>query len=480
MMTERFKDDNWCKKMELKLDVNNMFVDKIGEEHGLTKESVGKLQTKASKAHQAILEAKEAGEMGFMELPKTHQEIASEIKEYAEAKKDDFDNFVVLGIGGSALGNIALQTALNHPYYNLNDEVRNGYPRLFVPDNVDPERLKGLLESLDLEKTVFNVISKSGGTAETMSQFLTAREAVIEELGSDALSDHFIATTSKDSGNLIKIAKQEEMKTFYIPDNVGGRFSVLTPVGLLSAAFTGIDIEELLAGASYMAKRCDTDDLWANPAYLNAVLQYLADENGKPMSVMMPYSHGLKDIADWYRQLWAESLGKKYNRQDKVVNVGPTPIKALGATDQHSQAQLYMEGPYDKVITFLEVEEFREELTIGSGYDDIAGVSYLGGNKFSDLLNTEKRATELALTKNNRLNCTIKFPTINEFTMGQFIYLFELQTAFAGELYDINAFNQPGVELGKKYTYGILGRDGFEDMKEKFEARDGKDDNLII
>ncbi|MCK8817131.1 glucose-6-phosphate isomerase [Natroniella sulfidigena] len=479
-MSKRYEDQAWQERMRIKLDINNMFSENVGEEHGYTQDDISNMQTQAENAHQAILAAKEEGTLGFMELPETHQEIAAEIKEFAQNNAQQYDNFVVLGIGGSALGNIALQTALNHPYYNINEEARGDYPKLFVPDNVDPVRLKGLLETLDLEKTIFNVISKSGGTAETMSQFLTARSLVVEELGAEAVAEHFIATTSQDSGNLIKIAKQEGIKTYYIPENVGGRFSVLSPVGLVSAAFTGIDIEELLAGARYMAQLCDTEDLWANPAYLNATLHYLADQDGKPMSVMMPYSHSLKDIADWYRQLWAESLGKRVNREGEVVHVGPTPIKALGATDQHSQAQLYMEGPFDKVVTFLEVEEFKEELEIGFGYDEIAGVSYLGGTTFNQLITTEKKATELALTKKNRLNCTVIFPEVNEFTMGQFIYMYELQTAFAGELYNIDAFNQPGVELGKEYTYGVLGREGFSEMKDEFDARPSKDGNLII
>jgi glucose-6-phosphate isomerase len=479
-MTNRYEDAEWKESMKIKLDLNNMFADKIGEEHGYTRDDVDAFQEKVSAGHQNILEAKEAGELDWMVLPETHRELAAEITEYAEANRDKYDNFVIFGIGGSALGNIAVQTALNDPYYNLKEEARDGCPRLFTPDNVDPTRLKSLLDELDLERTLFNVISKSGTTAEPMSQFLTARAAVAEELGEDAVGDHFLAVTSKDSGKLIEIAKKEDMKTYYVPDTVGGRFSVLSPVGLVSSAFVGIDIEELLAGAEYMAELCDTDDLWSNPAYLNSVLQYLADQDGKPMSVMMPYAHVLQDVADWYRQLWAESLGKEVDKEGNVVNVGPTPIKALGATDQHSQAQLYMEGPYDKVVTFLEVENFQADLEIGTAYEDVEGLSYLSNHTFNKLITTEKKATELALTKNNRLNCTVKFPEVNPFTLGQFLYLFELQTAMSGELYNINAFNQPGVELGKNYAYGVLGREGYADMKEEFASRPAKDDDLIL
>lgn len=475
-MSKRFLEQSWKKKMKVKLDVNNMFADKIGQEHGFTKEEVNSYQAKVEEAHRNIKNA----ELGFMELPYKQEEIINDIVNLAEEYKGKCDNFVVLGIGGSALGNIALQTALNDPYYNYKEDSRDDYPRLFVPDNVDPVRFQSLLDMLDLKKTVFNVISKSGGTAETMSQYLIARQAVAEEVGEEKLKDHFIATTSQDSGYLIEIARREGYKTFHIPENVGGRFSVMTPVGLISAAFCGIDIEELLAGAAYMDEICDTDQIWNNPAYLNGVLQYMAYDNGKPLSVMMPYVHSLKDVADWYRQLWAESLGKEIDREGNTINVGPTPIKALGATDQHSQVQLYMEGPFDKVITFLEVEDYGAEVEIPKLYDDIQGVSYLGGHTLNELIKTEKNATELALTERGRLNETFILPEVNEFTMGQLLYVLELQTALVGELFNIDAFNQPGVELGKHYTYGVLGRDGYQEKKDEYFNRPEKDDDLII
>ncbi|MFW6035783.1 MAG: glucose-6-phosphate isomerase [Halothermotrichaceae bacterium] len=471
-----FKDQEWKEKMTIKLDVNNMFTDKVGDEHGLNRKEIDNFRNEIEKAHQNIKNS----DLGFMELPYKQQQIVEDITKMAEEARGKYDNFVVLGIGGSALGNIAMQTAINDPYYNYNEKERNGYPRLFVPDNVDPERFQSLLNTLDLNRTLFNVISKSGGTAETMSQFLIARQAVIDEVGEDKLADHFIATTSEDSGYLIKIAKKEGFKRFYIPDNVGGRFSVMTPVGLVSAAFCGIDIKALLAGAAHMDKKCGTENIWENPAYLNGLLQYLAYKNGKPLSVMMPYVHALKDVADWYRQLWAESLGKEVDREGNIVNVGPTPIKALGATDQHSQVQLYMEGPYDKVITFLEVEKYHTEVKIPEAYSEIQGVSYLGGHTLNELIKTEKNATELALSKRQRMNTTITLPELNEFTLGQLFYMLELQTAFVGELLNINAFNQPGVELGKNYTYGVLGRDGYEDKKKEYDNKPKKDDDLII
>jgi glucose-6-phosphate isomerase len=229
-----------------------------------------------------------------------------------------------------------------------------------------------------------------------------------------------------------------------------------------------------------MDKICRKADFWENPALVNGLIQYLAYKKGKVMSVMMPYSDRLRDVADWYRQLWAESLGKEVDRQGNTVNVGPTPIKALGATDQHSQAQLYMEGPFDKIITFLEVENFAEELEIPGAYQDLDGLGYLGGHSFAELINTEKWATELALNKRERMNQTLKVPEVNEFTLGQLFYFFEFQTAVTGELLDINTFNQPGVELGKNYTYGIFGRDGYQDKKEEYDQSAKPKDDLIL
>ncbi len=463
-------------RQDITLDVNNMFAERLGQEQGMKRNWIDDLQDEARKAHHRI----RSNKPGFMKLPFEQDEVVAEIKKLASERAKDYDNYVVLGIGGSALGNIAVQTALNDPYYNMNEKARQGYPRLFVPDNVDPERFVSLLEILDLEKTIFNVTSKSGSTAETMSLYLLAREAVAKEVGEDNLAEHFIAITSSDSGYLKEIAEREGYPCFHIPKDVGGRFSVLTPVGMVSAAFTGVNISELLAGAARMAHRCQSEEIWDNPAYLHGALQYLAYNKGKRMSVMMPYSHALKDVADWYRQLWAESLGKKVNRQGETVNVGPTPIKALGATDQHSQVQLYMEGPYDKIITFIEVAEMSVDIEIPKIYQDLDGLNYLGGHSLGKLLNTEKKATERALTKRGRANATIKLPEISAYTLGQLFYLLEMETAFVGELFNIDTYNQPGVELGKKFAYGILGRDGYEEKKEEFLDWPDPDQDMIL
>jgi len=465
--------------MRLSFDFNNMMSEFIGEE-GIQWEQIKALEPRLKEAAQTMEDKREAGEMEWRELPYNQDDIVKDIIATAADIKEKFDNFVVLGIGGSALGPIAVQQALNHMYYNeLPKEKRGGYPRLYVVDNVDPERMKGLFDVIDVEKTVFNVITKSGSTSETMAQFLIIINMLKEKLG-DKYRDHIIATTDREKGNLIKIARREGFKTYYIPAGVGGRFSELCPVGLLPAAACGIDIEELLAGAAYMDEIVSESDVYKNPAYMAAVLQFIAMKSGKNVSVMMPYADSLKYIADWYAQLWAESLGKKYDLQGNEVYVGQTPVKALGVTDQHSQVQLYTEGPFDKVITFLAVGQYRNKVDIPGGYEDIPAVSFLGGHTLNELIQAEQMATEYALLKARRLNCTITLPEVNAFTVGQLLYFMEVETAFIGELLNINAFDQPGVEEGKNATYALLGRPGYEEKKAELDARPQKKEQYIL
>ena len=448
-------------------DYTNMMADSVGADHGITAKELEKITPKAWKAFIARSEERKAGKLPFMDLPYKKDE-AGQIASFASEASRKFENFVVLGIGGSALGTIALQTALNPSFYNLMPAPKRKTPRLFVEDNVDPERIANMLDILDPKKTLFNVITKSGGTAETMSALLIVRDAIARKLGPGAVRDHLVATTDREKGNLRKIADAEGLTSFLVPDGVGGRFSVLTPVGLLPAAMVGINIGALLDGAAMMDRRCKSSVLSKNPALMSAALQYLADtKKAKHIQVMMPYSNALKDVADWFRQLWAESLGKKFSLDGKVVHAGQTPVKAVGATDQHSQVQLYGEGPNDKTFTFIRVEKFRKDVTIPKGYPDIEGISYLSGHTMGELLNAEQKATEIALTGFNRPNCTISLPSINESTLGQLLYMLEMQTAYAGSLYGIDPFDQPGVEAGKTATYALMGRPGFEEQAKK-------------
>lgn len=479
-MNPRWKDDEWRRSMRIRLNYRNVLAESVGGVNGISMENLDYMAEIGKKAHKSLCRKRENGELGFMTLP-ARNELLYDVRGCAKRLQKDFDAFVVIGIGGSALGNIALHTALNPSYYNeLSQSERKGGLKVYFPDNIDPSLLKGLLDVLDLEKTVFNVITKSGSTAETLANFLVIREALINTVGEEKYPKHMVVTTDPEKGFLRRLAKEEGIRSLPVPPNVGGRFSALSPVGLLSAAVTNIDVEELLAGAGFMDEICAEEDIRANPAYLNASVQYLMYQKGRNISVLMPYVQSLKDIADWFRQLWAESLGKKYSRSGNEIYIGPTPVKALGATDQHSQLQLYVEGPFDKIVTFITVDKYPDTMFINCPYRDEEALKYLNHRSLNELLQTEQRATEWALTKNGRPNCKIMLPEINPFTIGQLLYMFEVQTAFAGELFDVNAFDQPGVEEGKIATYALMGRSGFEHRKEELDLDMEKQSEYVI
>ena len=400
-----------------------------------------------------------------------NEETVWYVKEFASMVKGRFDNVVVLGMGGSALGGLAVTEALLKPYWNLlTKEQREGLPRIFFLDNIDPDTMNGLLDIVDLKKTLINVITKSGDTAETMSQYMILKDLMEKELGDD-YRKNIVATTDKKMGILRQLADQEGYKIFYVPDDVGGRFSVFSAVGLLPFALVGLDIDQIINGIKDMDLALKNTDIMQNIAAQGALVQYLMDTKlGKNISVMMPYSSRLKYVSNWFVQLWAESLGKEYNNNGEKVNVGPTPLKALGATDQHSQIQLYNEGPNDKIITFIRVKEFDTVLEIPKIFE-YTGVGYLGGKSLNDLINAEADSTRVSLSDYKRPTMTITLEKIDEYNIAQLLYMLEVQTAIAGELYNINTFNQPGVEQAKNYTYALMGRAGYEGSAESLKSK---------
>ncbi len=457
----------------LKLNYKNADAIVVGEENGLNieqefcnyKETIANIISDLNKRKD-----KPGQWLRWMNLGYSEETIWY-VKEFASMVENRFDNILVLGIGGSALGGLAVTEALLKPYWNLlTTEQRKGLPRIFFLDNIDPDSINGLLEILDLKKTLVNVITKSGSTAETMSQYMIVKNMLEKELQDD-YRKNIVVTTDKNVGILRQLADQEGYKTFVIPDDVGGRFSVFSAVGLLPFALVGIDIDELTNGIKDMDLALKNTDIHENIAAQNALIHYLMDtKKGKNISVMMPYSSRLKYVSDWYTQLWAESLGKEFDIDGNKVNVGPTPIKALGATDQHSQIQLYNEGPNNKLITFIRVENFDTTLEIPKIFE-YTGIGYLGGKTINDLINAEADSTRVALSDYSRPTITISMDRINPYNLAQLLYMLEVQTAIAGELYHINTFNQPGVEQAKNYTYALMGRSGYEDSAQQLQEK---------
>jgi glucose-6-phosphate isomerase len=451
---------------DITFDFNDMFCDNIP--NGIKTQDIFHLKPLLDDAYRKVQKGRGTGMMGWTELPYRQHRVVEQILKDAQTIQKNYESFVVFGIGGSALGPAAIHMALNHLHYNALSANRRKTPRFYVEDNVDPERMGALLDVIDIQKTCFNFISKSGNTAETLAQFLVVKNLLQAALG-DGWTKSLRITTDAHKGTLLKIARKEGILTYVVPEGVGGRFSVLSPVGLLPAAACGIDIPALLQGAAAMDKRCQHEDFMQNPALLGSALQYLSMEKGCNISVMMPYGDSLKLMADWYAQLWAESLGKAYNLKGERVHKGQTPVKALGVTDQHSQVQLYTQGPFDKVITFIGVKKYRMPQHIPVDYQDMPDIAFLGGHTMEELIQAEQLATQAALVKAGRLNQTITLPQVNAHTIGQLITYFYFLTAYTGELLGINTYDQPGVEEGKQATFALLGRSGYEEKRQQVQ-----------
>jgi glucose-6-phosphate isomerase len=451
--------------MTLRIDYTNMMGDVVNG--GIAADDWAAAPDVFRRALGGFNRRRDAGELGFLALP-TDDALHRQSTEFAATARGKFDDVVVLGIGGSALGPIALRTALLKPAWNsLDGNERGGQPRLHVLDNVDPYTISALLGRLSLERALFVVTSKSGGTAETMAQYLIVRERLTQaKLEARA---HLVFVTDPKKGALRQIANDERIAALDIPPMVGGRYSVLTPVGMLPAALVGIDTTQLLAGARDVAEGCAAarDDLAQNPAGVFATLQYLADTKlGRHINVLMPYSDPLRDVADWFVQLWAESLGK--HRTPGDPGVGPTPLGALGATDQHSKVQLFMEGPPDKTVTFISVAGGGIDLTIPKLHSNVAELGYLGGHQLGELLSIEQRATAGALARRGRPNMTMHIDRVDAWHLGALFMVLEIATIYAGELYGVNPLDQPGVELGKQFTYAMLGRPDAEQARQEW------------
>lgn len=445
----------------LRTDLSGL--EQIDKEHGID-------INKAFKENQSILKAavdriyddknKEGQWLKWIDLSKRRQEgviHVQEIKDYVDNKvKGKFDDVVVVGIGGSSLGAKALVNALADAQWNImTKEQRKGLPRMHFLENIDPDRYSEVVDKLNMKKTLICVISKSGKTPETSANYLNLQERMVNVMGKKS-KDHIVAVTDKDPAK--SILKAEAIKngyqTFEVPDDIGGRFSVFSDVGLLPAAMAGIDIEQLMKGAQDMSVICrNTSDLKNNPAASQALVHKIMYDRGKHYSVMMPYSDKLGLIPDFYAQAWGESLGKKVTKENgEVVNVNHSPIKTVGAVDQHSQLQLWREGANDKVFTTISVKNFNNTVPITVNPANVPpALSYLKNNTVNNLIREEEKATREVLIKDQRPVMNIEIPRVDAYHVGQLMQMFLIQTALVGELQGlgVNTFLQPAVEDGK-------------------------------
>ena len=454
----------------LAFDARNVTVERVTQAHGLDLDTLYMQNVDLMRRSvEALYAAKEQSGQWCAWLNLGEQtRLADELTAYAKAQAGRFDDMVVLGIGGSSLGGYALLNALCHPQWNLlSTEQREGRPRYHFVDNVDSDAISGLSDILNPDRTLLIVISKSGTTAEPMSAFMFFQEWLAQTRSTEQIAQQVVAITDPKAGILRPLAEASGYTTFEVPDDVGGRFSIFSAVGLLPAAMCGIDLTEIQRGIRDIDTLLRNPDIHQNPAAQNALIQVRLYQQGKAISVFMPYASALASVSDWYVQLWAESLGKREDLDGQQVFIGPTPVRAVGVTDQHSQVQLFNHGPHDKVITFVRVAEPHQQVTIPDAFPAYQReLGYLATQTFSCLMEAEFEGTRLSLTQSQRPNVTFTLPRVDAYHVAQLFYTLQVQTALAGHLFNVDPFDQPGVEDGKKIARALLGDPALKDLAQ--------------
>ncbi len=442
----------------LRYDYSYTLADSVGA-NGVPLNALAKLAPKLKAANTRFAKDADKPYMAFEHLLDDTAQHA-QIRRVATRLRKNFDTLLVVGIGGSDLGARALLGALVSAHHNeLPPARRKGMKVYFAGDTTDPAPLTELLQVLDLKKTAIHVISKSGNTIETMSAFLYIRTQLIATVGERAHAKHIVVTTSPDSGKLIELVHQHDY-TLLPHGPVGGRFAALSNVGLLACTCAGINTTSLLQGARDMRTRTATNAWKENPAFVFAALHYLAaTRNQQNIAVLMPYSHKLAQLGKWFVQLWAESLGKD--------GTGQTPLAAVGPTDQHSQLQLFQDGPADKLITFISV---RTHQNLTTPMVTIPGIEYFGKQKFGTMLHEAQQATAAALMAHGKPSGTLIIDRVDAYALGQLMYFFEKATAYGGELSKVNAFDQPGVEASKNFLHAALGNPSLAPLKRELRT----------
>lgn len=428
---------------DLIFDFNHMMAEVCAS--GVELKEIDALGSQIKQIHSGLQDLRRLGQMPYRDLP-YHDEGTKKILEKSGAVGDRFDFVLILGIGGSALGARFLIDALGS----------NKGPQIFQCESVDPAAWIRLSDRIDFSRCLLIAVSKSGNTLETMASFLYFTDLIRKKSGSRWKEGLWIVTDPQE-GALRRFAREEGIATFDIPPGVGGRFSVLSAAGLVPAACAGVDIVELLAGARRMDERCQKEDPWFNPALMSASLHFLLDRNHeRKIRVLMNYGQRLREYPRWFCQLWSESLGKRFSLRGEEVFSGTTPVPAMGPEDQHSQLQLYLEGPRDKSVTFIAFETDPTDAVIPSGTEGLSAGGLLQGLSAHRLLAAERMATETALLSAGCPNQTILIKEVNPYLVGQLLTMAEVETVFAGALYNVNPFDQPGVEAIKRNTRDFL------------------------
>ena len=402
---------------------------------------------------------------GWVDLPKVYdRDEFARIKAAAERIKSDSEALVVIGIGGSYLGARAAIEALAHSFHNLMPRSKRNTPEIyFVGNSISSTYMAELFELLDGKDISVNVISKSGTTTEPAIAFRVFREYLESKYGKEEAAKRIYATTDKARGALKKLADEEGYESFVIPDDVGGRFSVLTAVGLLPIAVAGIDIDEMMRGATDAADQYNNDDVTVNECYQYAAVRNALYRKGKTIEIMVNYEPSMHYFTEWWKQLYGESEGKDQK--------GIFPAGVDFTTDLHSMGQYIQDGLRNIFETVLNVEKPRKNIMIKADKDDLDGLNFLAGKDVDFVNKMAMQGTVLAHTDGGVPNLVISIPEMNSYWFGNLVYFFEKACGISGYLLGVNPFDQPGVEAYKKNMFALLGKPGYEKEREKLEAR---------
>ncbi|MFV8830183.1 glucose-6-phosphate isomerase [Alkalihalobacterium sp. APHAB7] len=418
-------------------------------------------------AHHQLHNGTGAGNdyIGWVDLPVNYdKEEFSRIQQAAQKIKSDSDVLLVIGIGGSYLGARAALESLQHSFYNVLEKEKRETPQIFfVGNNISSTYIKDLLTVIEGKDVSINVISKSGTTTEPAIAFRIFRDYLEKKYGKEEATKRIYATTDKAKGALKTVATEEGYETFVIPDDVGGRFSVLTAVGLLPLAAAGIDIEAMMKGAQDARDAYSNPSLAENEAYQYAAVRNVLYNKGKTIELMVNYEPSLQYVSEWWKQLYGESEGKDQK--------GIFPASVNFSTDLHSMGQYVQDGRRDLFETIINVETVREEMVVEKADNDLDGLNYLAGETVDFVNKKAFQGTMLAHTDGGVPNLILNVPEMNEYHFGYMVYFFEKACAISGYLLGVNPFDQPGVEAYKKNMFALLGKPGFEAEKAELEKR---------
>lgn len=434
----------------IRYDYLNMMRARVGGE-GVPAEELHAVAGRLEQAREALSKRRKDGSLGFFDIPASRPS-QRRMRDLLSGLDKEVHTLVMVGIGGSSLGGQATLKALK----GLKKTRARTFKVVFAGDATDPQAVEDAIASVDWNRAAVNVVSKSGGTLEPMAVFLLFRDLLARAVGKKKAAGRVICTTGEKGSSLRVIAEREGYETLPVPENVGGRFSVLTEAGMFAAMAAGVDVAGLWKGA-----REENDRFWKRPPLQNVPMLYAALQerlyrSGKRITVLMPYAERLSLVGAWQAQLWAESLGKRADRKGRAVHVGPTPVAAVGPADQHSQIQLWQEGPNDKSITFVEVDRFAADQRLPEPYPDIADTAFFAHRRMTEVVHAERLGTAEALADARRPNGTLYLPDLSAASLGAFYQMMMCATAVMGELLDVNAFDQPGVEAGKRHIKRLL------------------------